>query len=299
MNLRILLSAAALAAVLALSGQRIAVLSDIHVGKGAPTDSALRVAVAEINETPFDIVVVNGDLATEGSDAELIYVKSILDQIKHPTCVLPGNHETTWSQSATKTFVDLWGNDRFVAEVDSLILIGISSGPFMKMGNGCIKSEDLHWLDATLAERCTPGKRVLSFCHYPLNEDLDNVSDYLTILEKYPVIGHINGHYHSWKEYTAVPGSKSDLPCVMTRALSMGRNGKKNYGYADIEVGPQWVHIYNKQTGKRRRPGYAFANRKLHAKGRFEARPKIVAPEGYEVSRVWADSASVYVKKPV
>lgn len=299
MMLRTIISAAAVAAVFAVSAQRIAVLSDIHVGKGAPTDSALRAAVVEINAAPFDVVVVDGDLATEGSDAELTYVKSILDQIKHPLCMLPGNHETTWSQSATKTFVDLWGNDRFVTEVDSLILIGISSGPYMKMGNGCIKSEDLHWLDATLAERTKEGKRVLSFCHYPLNNDLDNLSDYMAILEKYPVIGHVNGHYHSWQEYKAAPESGSDLPCVMVRSLSMGKKGSATYGYSEIEVDPQWVHIYNKEIGKARQPRFAFANKKMHKKAKFEPMPEVVAPQGYEVTQVWADSASVFTRPAV
>jgi len=279
---------------MAVSGQRIAVLSDIHVSKGAPSDSAIRAAVAEINATPYDVVVVNGDLANEGSDAELIYVKSILDELKHPTMYLPGNHEDTWSQSATKTFIDLWGNDRFVTEIDSLILVGINCGPYMKMGDGCIKSEDLHWLDATLAERCKDGKRVLSFCHYPLNPDLDNISDYLAILDKYPVIGHINGHYHSWREYKAgEEGSTGDLPCVMTRALIMG---KDNHGYAEVEVGPEWVHVYNKEIGKARKAKYAFAANTSHSKATFPAKGEIKAPDGYEITKIWADSASVFTR---
>ena len=80
------------------------------------------------------MVIVDGDLTNEGSDEQLKNVKNILDGIRHPLVVLPGNHENNWSQSATKTFVDLWGNDRFVATVDSLVLIGINCGPYMKNG---------------------------------------------------------------------------------------------------------------------------------------------------------------------
>ena len=48
--------------------QRLAILSDIHVTPGNACDSALRVAVDEINAQDFDLVVVNGDLSNDGSD---------------------------------------------------------------------------------------------------------------------------------------------------------------------------------------------------------------------------------------
>ena len=104
--------------------QRIAVLSDVHVTPGTANESQLRLAVDEINRGGYDAVVMNGDLTNEGSDVQLANVKTILDGITAPLFVLPGNHENNWSQSATKTFVDLWGNDRFVATAASLEIIG-------------------------------------------------------------------------------------------------------------------------------------------------------------------------------
>ena len=141
---KLFLTALLLSGAVTVSGQRFAILSDIHVTPGNACDTMLRVAVSEINDGRYDLVVVDGDLTNEGSDEQLKNVKAILDGIRHPLYVLPGNHENNWSQSATKTFVDLWGNDRFVTEVDSLVVIGINCGPFMKMGDGHIKQEDLH-----------------------------------------------------------------------------------------------------------------------------------------------------------
>ncbi len=279
---------------LASSGQKIAVLSDVHVTPGNACETQLRLAVDEINAADYDLVVMNGDLGNEGSDVELANVKAILDGIRHPLFVLPGNHESTWSQSATKTFVDLWGADRFVTVADSLVIIGISSGPFMKMGDGHIKQEDLHWLDSTLARYVTPGRRVLSFNHYPLLDDLDNMPDYLAVLEKYPVIAHINGHYHRWRPYNAGgEGSGSDLPCVMVRSLDLG---KGDYGYSIVEVDGDWIHTYNKPIGRPREARYAFAATPTHSKASFAPRPEIIAPEGFEVAKVWADSASVFTR---
>lgn len=290
--IRRILSSIFIALAIQLSfAQRFAVLSDIHVTPGNANDTELRHAVADINSGNFDAVIVDGDLTNEGSDEQLANVKSILDGIRFPLYVLPGNHENNWSQSATKTFIDIFGNDRFVFKVDSLVVVGINCGPFMKMGDGHIKQEDLHWLKATLDKMVTPGVRVLSFNHYPIRQnDLDNWRDYADILLEYPVIGHINGHYHRWLRYEV-----GDIEAAMVRALDMGHG---NYGYSIVEVSPQWTHIYDKQIGKEPVARFALANRTQHAaindeRTSFNAKD---IPSGYEITRVWTDSASVFTR---
>lgn len=276
------------------SARRVAVLSDIHVTPGNACDSALRVAVDEINAGAFDLVVVNGDLSNEGSDEQLRNVHDILGRLRHPLYVLPGNHENNWSQSATKTFIDLWGHDRFVAVADSLALVGINCGPYMKMGDGHIKQEDLHWLRSTLDSLSAAGCRIISFNHYPLLADIDNVSDYVSLLEEYPVKAHINGHYHLWGHYTAGGnGAGSDMPCITVRALDTG-NG--DYGYSIMEVDADSLRFFNKRLGLDREPRYAFACRTTHRKAAFPERPELKVPDGFEVTRVWADSASIFTR---
>lgn len=282
------------AAAMALSlgtvaqAQRFAVLSDVHVTPGNANDKALRDAVRDINGGDYDFVVVNGDLTNEGSDKEIANIKEILDGITLPLYVLPGNHENNWSQSATKTFVDTFGGDRFVATVDSLVIVGINCGPYMKMGDGHIKQEDLHWLRSTLAEKAKPGYKVLSFNHYPIQDDLDNWRDYASVLLDYPVIGHINGHYHTWKPYDI-----GGIPGAMTRALDM-RDGKP--GYAVVEVGHEWIHFYNKNIGEAAVPKFAFAVNTSHKPLADNKSGEWTSPEGWEVTRLWADSASVFTR---
>ncbi len=282
------------AAAMALSlgtvaqAQRFAVLSDVHVTPGNANDKALRDAVRDINGGDYDFVVVNGDLTNEGSDKEIANIKEILEGITLPLYVLPGNHENNWSQSATKTFVDTFGGDRFVATVDSLVIVGINCGPYMKMGDGHIKQEDLHWLRSTLAEKAKPGYKVLSFNHYPIQDDLDNWRDYASVLLDYPVIGHINGHYHTWKPYDI-----GGIPGAMTRALDM-RDGKP--GYAVVEVGHEWIHFYNKNIGEAAVPKFAFAVNTSHKPLADNKSGEWTSPEGWEVTRLWADSASVFTR---
>lgn len=280
----------ALSVPLALA-QRFAVLSDIHVTPGNANDTELRRAVAEINKGNYDAVIIDGDLTNEGSDEQLANVKSIIDEIRFPLYVLPGNHENNWSQSATKTFIDIFGNDRFAFKTGNLAVIGINCGPFMKMGDGHIKQEDLHWLKSTLDSMVTPGTRVLSFNHYPIRQnDLDNWRDYADILLQYPVIAHINGHYHRWMRYDV-----GDIEAVMVRALDMG---KGNYGYSIVDVTPDWTLIYDKQIGKAPKARYATSNRTRHnaitdAHTGFD---RANIPDGYNVTRVWTDSASVFTR---
>ena len=287
---RLFLPLAAAAIALGAWGQRIAVLSDVHVTPGNENDRRLREAVEEINRGGFDYVVVNGDLSNEGSDAELANVKTILDGITVPMSVLPGNHENNWSQSATKTFVDTWGNDRFIATVgaDSLVIVGFNCGPYMKMGDGHVKQEDLHWLRAELEKAAAKGHRILSFNHYPLREnDLDNWREYVQLLQQFPVIGHINGHYHRWIEYRA-----GGIPAVMTRALDM-RDG--TYGYTILEITPDWVHVYDKTIGRDPEPRFAFATTHRNE----DVADKTAAwqqPEGFEVQKMWTDSASIFTR---
>ena len=207
---------------------KLAILSDVHVTPGNANEGKLREAVAEINATDVDAVMMTGDLTNEGSDEQLRNIKGILDGISHPLYVIPGNHENNWSQSACKTFNDLWGNDRFVFTVDNLVVVGMNCGPFMKMGDGHIKQEDLLWLDSTLTAMVKPGMQVLSVNHYPILDDLDNYRAYVDILKKYPVVTHQCGHYHTWRLYET-----DGINGVMVRALDMGGG---NYGYTLMTI---------------------------------------------------------------
>lgn len=269
--------------------QRFAILSDVHVSPGNANEAQLKLAVQEINKTNVDAVLMTGDLTNEGSDVQLHNVKSILDGITHPLYVIPGNHENNWSQSACKTFNDLWGNDRFVFTVGKLVVIGMNCGPFMKMGDGHIKQEDLIWLDKTLSEMVKPGMKVLSINHYPLLDDLDNYRDYVAILKKYPVITHQNGHWHRWRQYET-----DGIMGLMVRCLDMG-NGDYGYTLMDVDLDKNWIHVYNKTLGKERDIRYAYKiNLEYYdsPKGEF----KYSVPEGFKIEKVYADNASIFTR---
>ncbi len=282
---------AAIVLSLAMQGGvvKLAILSDVHVTPGNANEGKLREAVAEINAADVDAVMLTGDLTNEGSDEQLSNIKGILDGITHPFYIIPGNHENNWSQSACKTFNDLWGSDRFVFTVDNLVVVGMNCGPFMKMGDGHIKQEDLLWLDSTLTVMVKPGMMVLSVNHYPILDDLDNYRAYVDILKKYPVITHQCGHYHRWRLYET-----DGINGVMVRALDMGGG---NYGYTlmNIDLDRQWIYIYNKEIGKNPEQMYAYHINLDYYSPQLQ-REDYSVPAGFDIKRVVADNASIFTR---
>lgn len=273
-----------------LHAQKFAILSDIHVTPGNANETKLKAAVEEINSSDVDYVLITGDLTNEGSDEQLRNVKSIFDRITKPQYIIPGNHENTWSQSACKTYNDLWGADRFVFTTGKLVVIGMNCGPFMKMGDGHIKQEDLIWLDKTLSETVKPGMKVLSVNHYPILDDLDNYRDYVAILKKYPVITHQCGHYHRWRLYET-----DGINGLIVRALDMGN---KDYGYTllDVDLDKNWIHVHNKPIGKESIPMYAYRiNTEFYTHATTEQ--KVTKEDArFEVKKVFADNATIFTR---
>lgn len=267
--------------------EKIIILSDIHVTPGNACDQKLSEAVAEINATDCDAVVVCGDLSNQGSDEELTHVKTIIDKIRHPLYVIPGNHENNWSQSATKTFIDLWGNDRFVGEIsDNIIIVGTNCGPYMKMGDGHIKKEDMHWLKETLDKYKNSEKKIVSFNHYPLlQNDLDlGYKAYTRLLEQYPTIVHINGHYHRYTPYFA-----GSIPAMMVGALDQ-RDGK--YGYSILDIDSNSIHICKKTIGE---DPQVMKSYPITMPKPSTAMQKVDSIPS-QAKLVWSDSASIFTR---
>ena len=230
-----------------------AFLTDVHVTPGGESDSLLRVAVAEINASAVDFVLVTGDLCNMGSDAELRCVHGILKRLRKPWFAVPGNHETTWSQSACTTFGRLFGNDgRLAFRAGGYLFVGFTAGPYMKMADGSVRREDLQWVEEQLRS-ARPGERIATFCHYPLTNDVTNRTAVTELLRRYDVRFDLCGHYHTLRlcNFDSIPG-------IMGRSL-IPRNKKIDpaAGYNLVRVWSDSVAISEKRLGEA--PRFAFA----------------------------------------
>ncbi len=220
-----------------------AFLADLHVNPQSSTDTALHQIIDEINKAEYDFVVVAGDLTNTGSNAEVENIKSVLSHFNKPCYVIPGNHETTWSESAGLKFNRLFGNDRFIFRKNGFLLIGMNTGPFMRMGDGLVKQEDLQWLNRELQQAKTNDEQLIAITHYPLADGLSNWDCVTDILKKNNCILSLCGHGHRLvlSNYDGIPG-------IMGRAMMM--QGSRLPGYNIVQIRSDSVYFYQKEVGK-------------------------------------------------
>jgi Icc protein len=148
----------------------LAQLSDPHIGAtwatGDPTARWLAAVetVARLPNPP-DAVLVSGDLADHGADAEYSIVKSALDRLGVPAYVLPGNHD---DRARLREHFQLPGEPtapvHYSAEISALRLVVLDS-TVPGHDSGALDSEQLAWLDAELS--VAPGEVTLIAMHHP------------------------------------------------------------------------------------------------------------------------------------
>jgi outer membrane protein assembly factor BamB len=265
-----------------------ALLTDLHVSPGNANERALVKIIHEVNESKVPFVIITGDLTNQGSNAELLNVKHMFEHFTMPYYVIPGNHETTWSESATKEYFKLFGNDRFSFRYNQFFFIGFDTGPYMKMGDGIVKQEDMRWIDRTLA-KVPPGVKIVSFCHYPFTvNDLGNGPEVVSMLKKHHTSVAFCGHGHQYKNMLF--GRFHD---IMVRSTFLSNESVA--GYSFVRLTNDSVFVNEKLVGGVLRRRYAFAldvNDTISPE--LSAETTSPLPEGVHLSLVYRDTASIF-----
>ncbi len=222
---------------------RFVFLTDLHVSPGAESSAQLLAIVQEVNAGDFDLVVVAGDISNQGSYEELRNAKDILDQLNVPYYILPGNHETNWSESAGQDFIHLWGDDKFMFRKGNFLFAGLNTGPFMRMGDGHIKQEDIAWLEDELVKHKAHDTQLLFFAHYPLADGLDQWHVITDILNNYdnPIAFCGHGHRQQLLNFDGIPG-------IMGRSLVY--RGENIPGYNIIRIRNDSLFAFDKTVGQ-------------------------------------------------
>ena len=149
---------------------RFAFISDTHIG--SPNGSAeedLRRTVADINSMDdIDFVVITGDITELGTNEELKLAKKILDSLKIKYYIIPGNHDTGWSESGGLGYTQTFGYDKFHFEHNGIHFLGCASGPYVRMSDGHVPRDAMNWMKEKLR---SIGKEepVVFLNHYPLD----------------------------------------------------------------------------------------------------------------------------------
>ncbi len=253
---------------------RFAWLSDTHVGseRGA---ADLRACVSDINARPgLSFVLVTGDVTEMGSYANLRLAKDILDGLRVPYHIIPGNHDTKWSGSGGSDFARLWGADRFAFESGGFRFIGLSQGPILRMGDGNWAPQDVRWLEALLAEPGGAAKPTVFVSHYPLDDSIANWYVVLDKLKTIPMIAVLAGHGHANRamDFEGLRG-------VMGRSILGTKDTPP--GYTVVEIGAKEMTFAERASGRTRAPWHRIALEKgglpVVAAGRPAAGPGATA----------------------
>lgn len=211
---------------------RFAFISDTHIGSpngGAEED--LRRTVADIN-TMQDIafVVLTGDITELGKNEELALAKRILDSLQVPYYIIPGNHDTGWSESGGLRFNQVFGDDKFYFTYNGLHVIGCASGPYVRMSDGHVPRHAVNWMKDKLK---TIGEKepVIFLNHYPLDNGLDNWYEIIDQLKAKNTVLALCGHGHSNR-----PVKAEDIPAVMGRSNLRAKAMEGGYNLVDVRA---------------------------------------------------------------
>lgn len=191
---------------------QFAFVTDTHVGSGTGEED-LRRTVDDINRTPgLDFVLLTGDITEMGTDAELKLAREIIGGLKIPYYIVPGNHDTGWSESGGVSFIREFGNDKFLFDHKGYRFIGCASGPYVRMSDGHIPRDATVWLDSVL-NKTSKDQPIVFINHYPLDPGLDNWYEATDRLKKYNTQLALCGHGHNNRAVKA-----EGIPATMGRS---------------------------------------------------------------------------------
>lgn len=154
----------------------IAQFSDLHLtaegrrnSDGIDTAAGLSRCIAHLAalDVAPDLLVLSGDLVDAGTAPEYRRLRDMLDAVRIPVCLMPGNHDRRAPlRQAFSDHACLGDSGRmhYHRDVRGLCVIALDSVIEGRDG-GDLDDAQLDWLDGLL--RNAPGQPVLLFMHHP------------------------------------------------------------------------------------------------------------------------------------
>lgn len=244
---------------------RFAHLTDLHVSpNNSQPEEDLRRSVQQINATSgIDFVLITGDITEEGDRVSLQQTKSILDLLKMPYYIVPGNHETKWSESGVTDFTDIFGSERFKFEHNGFLFLGFNSGPLMRMAYGHVVPQDISWLKKQMSD-APKNQPIILVSHYPMTEgDVDNWYEVTDAVRPFNIRLFIGGHYHRNRlcSYDGIPG-------ILGRSNLRDKDGIGGYSIFDVTGDSILVHEQRVNEPMKRWAGLSLHHRYYEASGK-------------------------------
>jgi len=178
---------------------KFAWITDTHIGSPDAEKDLLQI-VNDINNRDIKFTIITGDVTEKGLNSELSQAREILSKLKRPYFIIPGNHDTKWSETGCTKFTELFGSNRFVFNVDDYCFIGLNSGIPLRGGGGHISPEDINWLKSRL-KNLSPQTKIIFAVHHQLDKEIDNYKKVINLLSRFEKVFVIVGHGHTNRPY--------------------------------------------------------------------------------------------------
>ncbi len=263
--------------------------TDVHISQSNENNTIdLQRAVEDVNgQEHIAFVLVSGDIAETGDYKSLMVAKRELDKLNCPYYIVPGNHDTKWSESGATDFKRIFGDNRFRLQFNGFLFLGINTGPIIKMGDGHVSPQDVAWVERQLKN---VGKKMPIFIvtHYPLKSgDVDNWWLLTDVVRKYNVQSFLGGHYHC-----NMVNSYDGIPGVLTRSTLRDKN--EFGGYAVYDVSEDSIFVSEKIVGQ---PQERWTALPIEQKFYVEGNEKEFPRADYAVNAQYKNVKDVWVRE--
>ena len=263
--------------------------TDVHISQSNENNTIdLQRAVEDVNaQEHIAFVLVSGDIAETGDYKSLMVAKRELDKLNCPYYIVPGNHDTKWSESGATDFKRIFGDNRFRLQFNGFLFLGINTGPIIKMGDGHVSPQDIIWIERQLKN---VGKRMPVFVvtHYPLqNGDVDNWWMLTDVVRKYNMQAFLGGHFHSNQvlNYDGIPG-------ILNRSTLRAK--EQFGGYTVYDMGEDTLFVNEKIIGQPQVRWTALPiEKKMYVEGDQKAFPRA----NYAVNTQYKNVKDVWVRE--
>ena len=225
----------------------IAQMSDLHCGSPHFVPSLLERAIAELNELQPDVVVVSGDLTSDGFRQEFQTAREYIDRVEcERIIVIPGNHDSR--NVGYVHFEELFGDRSAFVTVDGVAIVAIDSTE-PDLDHGTIGRGRYGWIEDCFSD-ASAYLRIFVLHHHLLpvpgtgreRNVVHDAGDALECLQRADCHLVLSGHKHvpyAWR--------LEDLFVVNAGTVSTTRlRGKTKPCYNLIEASAERVTVYRK-----------------------------------------------------
>lgn len=224
---------------------KIAHISDSHITPGNSfREDVFSQIVEEINTSPFDLVVHTGDVTNSGLRDAYERSQPLLQSIKKPLVVIPGNHDCR--NVGYELFEEYYNGLNGVHSGDGYVLIYVDSS-IPDRNEGRVGSTKFEWLKEQLVKYSAKELKIVAVHHHLVpvpkagteRNVLYNAGDLIDLFQKYDVNMVLSGHRH-YPNVLSMDGMViSNAGCMSCRKIRAG----DICSYNEIDVSSEEISV--------------------------------------------------------